>query len=280
MRTNPSYGEYAPHPAADKFPLITGGEYNELVRDIHDHGLHRSIVLQAGTRIIVDGRNRYRACIDAGVAPTFREREFANEHEIWLYVYERNILLRHLSASQRAAIVNDPEMREHLTLIAAQHKHESAISQQGPDGQFQAKSVAAKLDSNGAAHTAPTRKVLARSAGVSTGTMGTVERAAREAPDLVEKIKDGEMTAHRAAQIIEIRRKDQAIAAKVEAGTLGVEDARRELGLVKFRKRLDKWFDLGYSLTWPDILAYAVTEGDAQAWLCEGFDLARDQGIV
>ncbi len=280
MRTRPDYGEYAPHPAADKFPLITGGEYNELVKDIHDHGLCRPIVLQAGTKIIIDGRNRYRACTDAGVEPVFRERGFAGEQEIWLYVYERNILLRHLSASQRAAVVNDPEMREHLTLLAARHKHDSAASQQGPDGRFQAKPDAVKLDSNGAAHTAPTREVLARSAGVSNGTMGTVERVAREAPDLVEKIRDGKMTAHRAAQIAELRKEDQAIAARVEAGTLGVDDARRKLGLAKFRKRLDNWFDLGYSLTWPDILAYAVTESDAQAWLREGFDLAHDQGIV
>lgn len=280
MRTKPDYGEYAPHPAADKFPFITGGEYNELVKDIHDHGLCRPIVLQAGTKIIVDGRNRYRACVDAGVAPIFREREFAGEHEIWHYVYERNILLRHLSASQRAAIVNDPEMREHLNLLAAQHKHDSAVHQQGRDGKFQATPDAAKSDSNGAAHTAPTRQALAISAGVSTGTIGTVERVAREAPDLVEKIKNGEMSAHRAAQIAELRKEDRAIAAKVEAGTLGVDDARRELGLTRFRKRLDKWFDLGYSLTWQDILAYAETESDAQGWLSEGFGLARDQGIV
>ncbi|MBI3694904.1 MAG: ParB N-terminal domain-containing protein, partial [Acidobacteria bacterium] len=58
------------HPIASLFPLIEGPEFDELVEDIRQNGLRTPLLLHADGRIL-DGRNRLRACLVAGVEPRF-----------------------------------------------------------------------------------------------------------------------------------------------------------------------------------------------------------------
>ena len=57
------------HPIADLFPMMVEKDFNELVDDIRQNGLHQPIVVYEGH--ILDGRNRYRACKLAGVTPKY-----------------------------------------------------------------------------------------------------------------------------------------------------------------------------------------------------------------
>jgi ParB-like chromosome segregation protein Spo0J len=92
------------HPLAARFPLLEGPEFDELVSSVKTDGLRKPIKKDAEGNI-VDGRNRLRACMKAGVEPAFSQ---LNEHDdILTIILQENVLRRHLTASQRAMIAAD-----------------------------------------------------------------------------------------------------------------------------------------------------------------------------
>jgi ParB-like chromosome segregation protein Spo0J len=88
------------HPLADTFPLIEGAEFDELVTDVKAHGLIEPIVLLDNH--ILDGRNRYRACIEAGVEPIFASFVGADPAAL---VISANIRRRHLNSRQKRELI-------------------------------------------------------------------------------------------------------------------------------------------------------------------------------
>jgi hypothetical protein len=87
------------HPIANCFPSIEGREFAALVEDVRANGLLVPIKLYEG--MILEGRNRFRACSAAGVAPRFEQ--YAGDDPIG-FVVSMNLRRRHLSESQRALV--------------------------------------------------------------------------------------------------------------------------------------------------------------------------------
>jgi len=90
---------YEYHELANLFPMMEQSQYEDLVADIKENGLIESIILHEGK--ILDGRNRYNACIDSNVVPNFVEYE---GEDALSYVISLNLNRRHLNESQRAMI--------------------------------------------------------------------------------------------------------------------------------------------------------------------------------
>lgn len=161
------------HPLCTLFPRVVGAEFDALVADIRAHGLRQPITLHAG--MILDGGNRYRACIEAGVEPTFAEFTGGN---LVSFVLSANLHRRHMTPGQQAAIVASAQ-----DWAKAQPKGGTGANQHGK--REQKCNVAPLLD------TAASR---AAESGASLRTQKAADKVAREAPELARKVAHGEMS--------------------------------------------------------------------------------------
>lgn len=91
------------HPVANIFPLMEGVSFTELVEDIRQLGLREPVVLHPDGRI-VDGRNRYRACVEAGIEPAYRTWDESIQGDLVAFVLSLNLRRRHLDEAQRAIV--------------------------------------------------------------------------------------------------------------------------------------------------------------------------------
>lgn len=162
---------YELHPLCTLFPRVTGAEFTALVADIRDNGLRQPIVLHHG--MILDGGNRYRACIEAGVEPSFVEFDGGN---LVSFVLSANLHRRHMSAAQQAAIVASAQNWAQAQSVGRPKKS-------APESTF--------LDT--------TEKRAAQS-GASVATQRRADAVAKADPELAAKVAHGAVSLPRAVE--------------------------------------------------------------------------------
>jgi protein gp37 len=190
-------GPYEVHPFADEFPLIEGEEFEELVSDIKRQGLRQPIVLNHDRTVLIDGRNRFRACEAAGVDPVFETLPaHYTEAMVLNYVVSTNIERRHLSVGQKALV----GLRYQDLFARAIKSEEEARKSRFPSTRKTdiPDSTPADLQES---TTRPVTRMsraeresaaqAARLVGTSTRAIYQAKALERDAPDLAEEVKKG-----------------------------------------------------------------------------------------
>jgi N6-adenosine-specific RNA methylase IME4 len=221
------------HPVADLFPLLAGDEYDGLVADVRANGLLEPIWLHPDGRV-VDGRNRYRACADAGVEPRFRT--WAGEGSLVEFVVSLNLHRRHLSSSQRAMAALDAESL--LAEEAAERKREAGRQaalrqhrQEQTESLVEVERVPQEVGEPDRRSRESSRQA-AKLLGTNHQYVSDAKKLAAERPDLAEKVKAGEISIPEAKKTVQSeataakRAAERERTAALAAKTVAVPDRR------------------------------------------------------
>lgn len=184
------------HPIANIFPLMTGEEYEALKADIASNGLLEPIWLHPDGRII-DGRNRYRACMAVGAEAKFRTWE--GDGSLVTFVVSLNLHRRHLTSSQRGALAVDI-----LPMLEAEAKERKAEA-----GRSAAPGKPAEKDVEIIPHLSPlafddTGRARAQAAAILNTNeryVSDAKRIAEEAPEVFEMVREGTVNMPAAKQL-------------------------------------------------------------------------------
>lgn len=90
------------HSLAEIFPELTAAAFDKLKDSIDECG-QREVIVLLGDEIL-DGRNRYKACLELGRNPQFRNFDPARDGSPVKFVSDKNLNRRHLTPGQRAAV--------------------------------------------------------------------------------------------------------------------------------------------------------------------------------
>jgi N6-adenosine-specific RNA methylase IME4/ParB-like chromosome segregation protein Spo0J len=174
------------HEDAALIPPMSDDEYHTLVEDIRSRGLIHAIVVFEGQ--VLDGCARYRACREAGVTPRFVR--LSAETDPVSYVASANVMRRHLTVDQRAALA--VVLLPHLEKEAARRRLAAIGQADGSEAQTdeaqteKTKKGAAKANEGGRA-----REQAAAMFGISGRTVQTAKAIAAADRELLESLKAG-----------------------------------------------------------------------------------------
>jgi len=187
--------DYDFHPLCKLFPPMVADQYNTLADDIRANGQFEPIILFEG--MILDGRHRYKACINIGIEPKFKEFDGT---DALAYVISQNLSRRHLDESQRALIAGRIS-----NLKSGQRKDHIEAGSIDPAQPVVTRQEAADRLNVGDASVKRARKVLA------SGNEKLIEKVETGEIAVSVAAKIAELPVEQQERVIEAARPDQAI---------------------------------------------------------------------
>lgn len=192
--------KYEIHPAAELFPMMDAKAFEELKADIRENGVKTYITLFDDK--IIDGRNRYKACLELGIDPAANVEELEECDDPISFVLSLNLHRRHLNETQRATVAAKIAK---LKLGDNQHAKE------------------------GVAIDTPSADKAAQLLNVSRESVQRAKHAIdKGSPEVVAAMERGEIAASAAAKLVDVVKDKAKQAEIVKQGKEAVREAVRE----------------------------------------------------
>jgi N6-adenosine-specific RNA methylase IME4 len=197
--------------------MMDDGRYQELLADIREHGQREAITICDGK--ILDGRNRYKACLEIGTIPITK----VFDGDPWAYVWSLNGQRRDLVAEQRFIIwdycngqseawqaeqarIQEEANRKRSEAAKAQHEVSKPYAGEKMVVEHSVPPPSAKEHKK--------RKSKAAASKTNPGAVARGEKLIKERPDLAEDVRLGKMkpaAAHRLMKKDEVKEKTKAL---------------------------------------------------------------------
>lgn len=174
------------HPAAALFPMMSDDELARLSADIKERGQIDPIILHQG--LILDGRNRLKACEMADVEPNFSAWSGEGGSPAQ-FVASKNIHRRHLSKPQIDAI--GAEMLPMLREEARQRQREHGGTAPGRPSETLGAKLPEVIEDEGKAV-----EIAARILNTGARSIQNAARIKEADPEAFERLKRGETRTH------------------------------------------------------------------------------------
>lgn len=194
---------------------LTEDEYAALERSLLAEGCRDALVLWGD--LLVDGHNRYSICQKHGIPfNTIQNKTFQSMDDVHLWMIDNHLGRRSVSDYQRGVLALRKKEIVAARLAQAQSQQPSAApSETGVATQPKAAPML-------------TREAVARTARVSSATLGHIEKIQKTAaPELVNAVKSGLISINAAAAVASLPGEKQAAA--VAGGKKELRQAARQV---------------------------------------------------
>ena len=178
------------HPVANVFPMMNAEEFTELVADITQNGLMEPIWCDKDG-LIIDGRNRYLACSEAGIDPTYRT--WNGTGSLIEFVVSLNLKRRHLTASQKACVA--VEVEQSLAIEAKERQRLAGVTH----GRGK---VSQKIEQPISSNSNKSSEQAAKITGSNRQYVAEAKKLKFTSPDTYQAVASGKLTLPQAKQIV------------------------------------------------------------------------------
>ncbi|MFA5298966.1 MAG: hypothetical protein WC389_12230 [Lutibacter sp.] len=247
MSKNPIVYEF--HSAANLFPLMNVHEFEALKNDIALNGLREPVYLYQDK--IIDGRNRYKACLEIGIEPVFRKYE-GTEDGLIEFVLSLNLHRRHLSISQKACLAVESLPSIETRTRANLSKQMKAIR----TGNKEVYANLQKLNSN---------DIASKLFGISERYVSEAKKLKKESESLFVRVKAGELTLQKAKKQLY----DSEVSAKLQ--NLEYQKPANQEPIVLSKNQTKKVNEL---------IEYGMPEGKAREYVFARIKSITDKGTT
>ncbi len=208
---------------------LTPNEYAALERSLLAEGCRDALVLWGD--VLIDGHNRYEICSKYDLPfKTIQNDSFGSLEDVLLWMIDNQLGRRSVSDFQRGMLA----LRKR-DIIAARSKAEATPAKSsGSDDAAPATSADTAQASDDPWHAddnagrIKTREDIARAAGISSATIGQIDRIRKTAaPELVQAVRSGAISINAAAAVATLP--SQAQVSAVAGGKKELRDAAKKV---------------------------------------------------